>query len=111
MVTRWRALATSTDRSHLKLSVRVICTLSSCSALTLEHGQYSDNASWGLVYNLYADKLLQLGLVPSKVYEAATTMYGNVLNTSLYGIATDSGDARVTSVCMCLLSSPCCVGC
>ncbi|EJD38420.1 DUF1793-domain-containing protein [Auricularia subglabra TFB-10046 SS5] len=72
MVTRWRALATSTDRSHLKLS-------------------YSDNASWGLVYNLYADKLLGLDLFPKDVYDMQTAWYKQQMSS--YGIPLDTRHA------------------
>ena len=33
------------------------------------HGQYNDNNSWGLSYNLYADKLLKTNIFPRSIFE------------------------------------------
>ncbi|KZV98212.1 DUF1793-domain-containing protein [Exidia glandulosa HHB12029] len=68
-VTRFRALATSRDKSHLKLS-------------------YGDDASWGLVYNLYADKLLGLNLFPQDLYDTQTAWYKTKMDN--FGIALDT---------------------
>lgn len=45
---QWQALALSPDKTHLLTS-------------------FSQPNSAGLIYNFYADKLLQLGLVPQSV--------------------------------------------
>ncbi|KAF7352678.1 MPN domain-containing protein [Mycena venus] len=58
-VARWQTLAVSADQSHLTLS-------------------YGDSASWGLSYNLYADKLLKLDLFPSVIYQMQTNWYRSV---------------------------------
>ncbi|EEB88204.1 hypothetical protein MPER_14094, partial [Moniliophthora perniciosa FA553] len=58
-VTRWQRLATSSSGNHLTLS-------------------YGDNNSWGLSYNLLADKLLKLNLFPASVYQMQTAWYKTV---------------------------------
>jgi len=58
-VAQWQTLAISRDQSHLTLS-------------------YGDSASWGLSYNLYADKLLELDLFPDMIYQMQTNWYRTV---------------------------------
>ncbi|KAG8715007.1 hypothetical protein FRC11_006163 [Ceratobasidium sp. 423] len=53
--------------------------------LTLNYGNAS---SWGLVYNLYSDKLLQFNLFPKSVYDMQTGWYGEM--GAQYGVALDS---------------------
>lgn len=36
---------------------------------------YNSEASWGLAYNLYGDKLLELNLFPDNVYSMQTAWY------------------------------------
>ncbi|EJC98586.1 DUF1793-domain-containing protein [Fomitiporia mediterranea MF3/22] len=43
----------------------------------------------GLIYNLYADKLLQLNLIPSSVYDTQTQFYKSQLSQWNYGIPMD----------------------
>ncbi|KAL1966154.1 hypothetical protein VTN77DRAFT_4706 [Rasamsonia byssochlamydoides] len=52
---------------------------------TLSYGQ---NATWGLLYNLFADKELNLGLVPQSVYDMQSTFYRTVSNQ--YGVPLDT---------------------
>lgn len=49
-VEQFMDLALSSDGSHLTLS-------------------YGNDSSWGLAYNLYADKLLKLDLFPDSLYQ------------------------------------------
>jgi hypothetical protein len=49
-VGRFQSLAYSSDRSHLTLS-------------------YDDDASWGLSYNLYSEKLIGINVFPQSVYD------------------------------------------
>ncbi|KIY46672.1 DUF1793-domain-containing protein [Fistulina hepatica ATCC 64428] len=58
-VSQWQVFATSDNGEHLTLS-------------------YGNSSSWGLSYNLYADKLLNLSLFPSSVYEMQTSWYSTV---------------------------------
>ncbi|KAJ7129541.1 DUF1793-domain-containing protein [Mycena epipterygia] len=58
-VSQWQTLAISSDQSHLTLS-------------------YGDSSSWGLSYNLYADKLLKLDLFPDSIYQMQTNWYKSV---------------------------------
>ncbi|KAJ7044468.1 DUF1793-domain-containing protein [Mycena alexandri] len=58
-VSQWQYLATSSDQSHLTLS-------------------YGNSSSWGLSYNLYADKLLKLNLFPDTIYQMQTNWYRTV---------------------------------
>ncbi|ESK94383.1 glutaminase, partial [Moniliophthora roreri MCA 2997] len=68
-VTRWQGLATSSSGNHLTLS-------------------YGDNNSWGLSYNLLADKLLKLNLFPASVYQMQTAWYKTV--TQPFGVPLDT---------------------
>ncbi|KAF9464433.1 DUF1793-domain-containing protein [Collybia nuda] len=58
-VSRWQTLSASSSGNHLTL-------------------QYGNAASWGLSYNLYADKLLKLNLFPASVYDMQTAWYKTV---------------------------------
>ncbi|KAH9940434.1 DUF1793-domain-containing protein [Epithele typhae] len=55
-VQQWKTLATSADGKHLTLS-------------------YGNSDSWGLAYNLYADKLLGTNAFPQDVYDLQTEWY------------------------------------
>ncbi|KAJ6539468.1 hypothetical protein B0H19DRAFT_960516 [Mycena capillaripes] len=68
-VSQWQTLAISSDQSHLTLS-------------------YSDSSSWGLSYNLYADKLLGLDLFPDAIYQMQTNWYRTVQQP--YGVPLDT---------------------
>ncbi|KAK7060514.1 hypothetical protein VNI00_001279 [Paramarasmius palmivorus] len=68
-VTQWQGLATSSDGKHLTLS-------------------YGNESSWGLSYNLYADKLLGLNLFPQSVYDMQTAWYGTVARP--FGVPLDT---------------------
>jgi len=41
---------------------------------------YGNNASWGLLYNLFMDRELGLGLVPQHVYDIQDGFYPTVFN-------------------------------
>jgi len=68
-VSKWKAYAQSKTSPHLTLD-------------------YNDNASWGLTYNLYADKLLKFNLFPSSIYTQQTAWYKSVANS--YGVPLDT---------------------
>ncbi|EJF56480.1 hypothetical protein DICSQDRAFT_93645 [Dichomitus squalens LYAD-421 SS1] len=68
-VQQWQNYAISSSGSHLTLS-------------------YGDDASWGLTYNLYADKLLATNVFPSSVYDLQTSWYNGKANT--YGVILDT---------------------
>lgn len=68
-VTQWQTLAASDSGEHLTLS-------------------YGNSSSWGLSYNLYADKLLGLNLFPTSVYETQTAWYKTV--TEPFGVPLDT---------------------
>ncbi|KAJ3931095.1 MAG: hypothetical protein NXY57DRAFT_941060 [Lentinula lateritia] len=68
-VSEWQAFATSSEGNHLTLN-------------------YGNDSSWGLSYNLYADKLLQLNVFPESVYTMQTEWYQSVQNT--YGVPLDT---------------------
>lgn len=68
-VTQWRGFATSKTGAHLTLS-------------------YGNDASWGLAYNLYGDKLLGLNLFPQSVYEMQTAWYSSHANS--FGVPLDT---------------------
>ncbi|KAJ7498791.1 DUF1793-domain-containing protein [Mycena latifolia] len=68
-VSRWQTFAISSDQSHLTLS-------------------YGDSSSWGLSYNLYADKLLKLDLFPDSIYQMQTNWY--TAQQQPFGVALDT---------------------
>ncbi|KAK0206362.1 DUF1793-domain-containing protein, partial [Desarmillaria ectypa] len=68
-VTQWQTLAASDSGEHLTLS-------------------YGNSSSWGLSYNLYADKLLGLNLFPTSIYETQTAWYKTV--TEPFGVPLDT---------------------
>ena len=58
-ISQWQANALASDNSHLNFIA-------------------GDTDTNGLIYNLYADQLLQLDLVPDSLYEVATVFYNNI---------------------------------
>ncbi|RPD78548.1 DUF1793-domain-containing protein [Lentinus tigrinus ALCF2SS1-7] len=66
---QWQSLAVSQDGSHLTLA-------------------YGDSGSWGLAYNLYADKLLGLNVFPSSIYALQTSWYSSKNNP--FGVPLDT---------------------
>ncbi|KAL1747685.1 hypothetical protein HDZ31DRAFT_80256 [Schizophyllum fasciatum] len=68
-VTKWQDLSASAEGDHTTLN-------------------YGNDSSWGLTYNLYADKLLGLNLFPPSVYEQQTAFYKQHANT--FGVPLDS---------------------
>ncbi|KAI0092706.1 DUF1793-domain-containing protein [Irpex rosettiformis] len=61
-VQQWQKLATSSTGKHLTLS-------------------YGNDASWGLAYNLYADKLLGTNVFPQSVFDLQTAWYSTVVTS------------------------------
>ncbi|KAI5117537.1 hypothetical protein M0805_004769 [Coniferiporia weirii] len=51
---------------------------------------YNTLNSNGLMYNLYADKLLNLDLVPDNVYQVLTSFYNNITDQANYGLPLNS---------------------
>ncbi|KAI0952144.1 hypothetical protein AcV7_008040 [Taiwanofungus camphoratus] len=68
-VTQWQGYATSSDGQHLTLA-------------------YGNDATWGLSYNMYADKLLNTNLIPTSVYDMQTAWYPTVLES--FGVPLDT---------------------
>ncbi|KAJ7068407.1 DUF1793-domain-containing protein [Mycena amicta] len=68
-VTQWQTLSASKTGAHLTLA-------------------YGNDASWGLSYNLWGDKLLKLGLFPESVYAEQTAWYAGHANA--FGIPLDT---------------------
>ncbi|KAI0774201.1 DUF1793-domain-containing protein [Fomes fomentarius] len=68
-VEQWQDLALAENGQHLTLS-------------------YNDHGSWGLAYNLYADKLLKFDLFPETIYDLQTAWYSTHANT--YGVPLDT---------------------
>ena len=56
----------------------------------LPHAELSYNSpdSWGLLYNLFADRELDLGLVPQRVYDIQDAFYETVFDE--YGVTLDT---------------------
>ncbi|KLO08004.1 DUF1793-domain-containing protein [Schizopora paradoxa] len=74
---QWQNLTISQDKTRLLTS-------------------FGSDSSAGLIYNLYADKLLQLGLVPSSVYDLQTSYYITQLASSKLGIPLDTKNPTYT---------------
>lgn len=68
-IQRWQKYAISHDKSHTKLD-------------------YGTDMSWGTLYNLFGDRLLNLELVPKVVYEIQDSWYPRVAEK--YAIPLDS---------------------
>ncbi|TVY42939.1 Glutaminase A [Lachnellula subtilissima] len=56
---------------------------------------YHDNNSHGLLYNLYADKLLGLNLVPNSIYDMQSTFYPTVADE--FGVTLDTRNTNTKS--------------
>ncbi|KAK7047204.1 hypothetical protein VNI00_006870 [Paramarasmius palmivorus] len=55
---------------------------------------YGDSLSWGLIYNLYADILLQTKVIPEKVYNTLTSWYDAMADSApRFGLPYDSRSA------------------
>ncbi|EJD43842.1 DUF1793-domain-containing protein [Auricularia subglabra TFB-10046 SS5] len=72
-VTKWQQLGTAGSGDHLTL-------------------KYGDDSTWGLTYNLYADKLLGLDLFPQSVYDMQNAWYKKQMKQ--YGIQLDTRNMR-----------------
>ncbi|KAG6821602.1 hypothetical protein H0H93_000111 [Arthromyces matolae] len=68
-VATWQTLAASSTGNHLTLD-------------------YGDSNSWGLTYNLFADKLLKLNLFPTSIYTMQSAWYKTVPQS--YGVPLDT---------------------
>ncbi|KAH9853554.1 DUF1793-domain-containing protein [Lenzites betulinus] len=68
-VEQWQQFATATDGTHLTLS-------------------YGDSSSWGLSYNMFADKLLGTNVFPASVYTMQTDWYSSHANA--FGVPLDT---------------------
>ena len=67
--TRWEYLAIDPSEQHTLLA-------------------YQWRSSWGLLYNTYPDKLLQLGIIPQRVYDMQSEWYPKV--SQVFGVPLDS---------------------
>ncbi|KLO17752.1 DUF1793-domain-containing protein [Schizopora paradoxa] len=73
-IQQWAALTVASDQSHLLMN-------------------YGVQSSSGLVYNLYADKLLGLNLVPTSVYQVQQNFYITAAPQVKFGLPLDNSDA------------------
>ena len=71
MFEEWRSLATSPASSSDGGTQHLL-------------GVYGDTESWALMYNLYADKLLGLGMIPQSVREMNDPTFYNTLINAPY---------------------------
>ena len=60
---------------------------------------YGDNSSYSLLYNLYADRELNLGLVPQSVYDIQSSFYPTVENQ--YGVPLDTRHTKLDWQLLC----------
>ncbi|PAV21986.1 hypothetical protein PNOK_0194300 [Pyrrhoderma noxium] len=68
-VTQWQGFAVASSGDHLTLS-------------------YGDDSSWGLAYNLYADKLLGTNIFPQSILDLQTNWYKTIFDN--FGIPLDT---------------------
>ncbi|KAI0068780.1 DUF1793-domain-containing protein [Artomyces pyxidatus] len=68
-VQQWQPLALSKDGTHLTLS-------------------YGNDRSWGLAYNLFADRLLGTNLFPQSIYDIEAAWYATVADS--FGVPLDT---------------------
>ncbi|PFH52830.1 hypothetical protein AMATHDRAFT_73955 [Amanita thiersii Skay4041] len=85
-VNRWQSLAASSTGPHLTLSYGNSSRY--FDHLILSRVTLMGPCSWGLSYNLYADKLLKLNLFPASVYQMQTAWYKTVAQS--FGVPLDT---------------------
>jgi len=73
----WLAGALSQDKTHLISS-------------------FGNQSSSGLIYNMYADKLLGTDLIPSNISQIQSKFYVSQINTIPFGIPLDSGNPSLS---------------
>jgi len=66
---------------------------------------YNSPESWGLLYNLFADRELKLDLVPQHVYDIQDAFYETVFDK--YGVPLDTRHTYTKSKLGAQLTSPC----
>ncbi|KLO15829.1 hypothetical protein SCHPADRAFT_888243 [Schizopora paradoxa] len=76
---QWLSLSVSSDKTHLL-------------------GNFGNETSSGVIYNLFADKLLQLGLVPQAINDMQSSFYGNQLTSRQFGLSLDSANPTLGRV-------------
>lgn len=69
---------------------------------------YQDDDSWGLLYNLFGDRVLNLRLFDRKLYKAQTKWYNQ--KAQKYGVPLDSRHLWTKVSTMCAFSSRACQG-
>ncbi|THH06834.1 hypothetical protein EW145_g3808 [Phellinidium pouzarii] len=77
-IQQWASNAVAADNSHIDFF-------------------YGDTNSNGLMYNVFADKLLQLDLVPESVYQVLTVYYNNIAAQNRFGLPLDNQDTSVAT--------------
>ncbi|GBE79664.1 hypothetical protein SCP_0208640 [Sparassis crispa] len=90
-VQQWQKFATASDGLHLTLEVG-FCSSGVC--LTDYH-QYGNDSTWGLTYNMFADKLLGTNIIPGVVYGMQTAFYNTTAST--FGVQLDTRDTYTST--------------
>ncbi|KAJ8515462.1 hypothetical protein ONZ45_g7115 [Pleurotus djamor] len=92
-------LGNSTDQQQFNSSAQAAITLWRSQSISSSGiaETYGNHSSTGLAYNLYADKLLRLGLVPKDVYDVCTTAYQAASSSFKYGLPISPSFAQNTS--------------
>ncbi|PCH43422.1 DUF1793-domain-containing protein [Wolfiporia cocos MD-104 SS10] len=98
--------AVQEDTDSQKFSRTASVYMNSWKSLALSSNQqnilfaYGDSGSWGLMYNLYADLLLQTHLVDETIYQDQTAFYDTLINggsAGTFGLPIDSLDPTVVN--------------
>ena len=58
---------------------------------------YGDTSSTGMLYNLYADLLLELYVVDDTTYKVTSSYYDNIVGSSTYGFPIFGSDQGVSA--------------
>ncbi|KAL9111553.1 MAG: hypothetical protein Q9227_004041 [Pyrenula ochraceoflavens] len=83
------ALATLDVPAHFDdLAFAILKTLTVPACFKHTTLNYGNSSSWGILYNLYGDRLLSLGLVNQSVYDMQSAFYPTVAST--YGVPLDT---------------------
>ncbi|KAJ8469414.1 hypothetical protein ONZ45_g16902 [Pleurotus djamor] len=92
-------LGNSTDQQQFNSSAQAAITIWRSQSISSSGiaETYGNHSSTGLAYNLYADKLLRLGLVPRDVYDVCTTAYQAASSSFKYGLPISPSFAQNTS--------------
>ena len=97
-ITKWQELAINKDANPPHTTLSYGDSSSHGKWPTMSAGNENNYSSLaGLLYNLFADAQLNLGLVPQSVYQMQSNFYPTVANK--YGVPLDTRHAYTKGMC------------